>query len=384
MTPHPFLLPTLPTLADTPTAQIAAALAGPGLWLDIGLVTLRVRSDAPALAAQLQSVYRHFPLQTAGDWADLHIDLWRPCSPRRWLRPQVVFHCDGVAPFDPFPADTALPLLEWGANWLIGRRCNDHLLFHAGVVERDGHALLMPALPGSGKSTLTAALSQRGWRLLSDEFGAYDWRQGHFVPALKPVALKNESIEVIRRFGCRVDASTAQAAELGPSFPKTRKGTVAHLAPSAAAVRGVHTPAWPGAIVLPRWQAGASTTLQPVQPAMAFSSLAFNAFNYTVCAADGFDAAVALIDAVPAWQLIYRDLDDALRTLAGEWPAVAARAQARRADLRRDADALLPAALTPRTAPITAPITTSVAAPSSTPADPAATAAALAAAGLDR
>jgi predicted ATPase len=33
------------------------------------------------------------------------------------------------------------------------------------VVERDGHALILPAMPGSGKSTLTAALVQRGWRL---------------------------------------------------------------------------------------------------------------------------------------------------------------------------------------------------------------------------
>ncbi len=269
-------------------------------------------------------MYRHFPFRTplkaAGDWADLHVDIRRPRGARRWLRPQVVFRCDGVTPFDPFPADTALPLLEWGANWLIGRRCNEHLLFHAGVVERDGHALLMPALPGSGKSTLTAALSQRGWRLLSDEFGAYDWRQGLFVPALKPVALKNQSIEVLRDF--------APAAEFGPSFPKTRKGTVAHLAPSWAAVQAVHTPARPGAIVLPRWQAGQATSLQPVLPAMAFSSLAFNAFNYTVCAAEGFDAAVSLINRVPAWQLIYSDLDDALATLAAEWPAVVARALA--------------------------------------------------------
>jgi hypothetical protein len=42
------------------------------------------------------------------------------------------------------------------------------------------------------------------------------------------VALKNESIGVIRAF--------APQALLGPDFPKTRKGTVAHLAASAMAV----------------------------------------------------------------------------------------------------------------------------------------------------
>ena len=56
---------------------------------------------------------------------------------------------------------------------------NDLLLLHAGV-ERDGLALICPP-SWSGKSTLTAALSLRGWRLLSDEFGAFDPRQARFA-----------------------------------------------------------------------------------------------------------------------------------------------------------------------------------------------------------
>ena len=297
-------------------------MAGDGLWFDFGLATVRVRSDLPLLAGQLQAVYRHFPLRTSATWADLHIDLRRPRGARRWLRPQALFQCDGQTPFEPFPADTALPLLEWGANWLIGRRCNHLLLLHAGVVERDGCALVMPALPGSGKSTLTAALSLRGWRLLSDEFGAFDLQQRSFRPALKPAALKNDSIAVIRAFEPQV--------QLGPEFPKTRKGTVAHLAPSLTSVRRVHEHARPGAVVLPRWQAGAATRLEPVQPQMAFSSLAFNAFNYTVCGAAAFEAVAALAQDCPAWQLVYSDLDDALATLLAQWPQVVARAQAQR------------------------------------------------------
>ncbi len=305
-----------PTLADASLQHISAALAHQGLWLDVGLASMRVRSDSPFLATQLQAVYRNFPLRTAAPWADLHVDLLQQRGLRRWLRPQIRFRCDGQEPFQPFPADTALPLMEWGANWLIGRRMNQVLLLHAGVVERDGHALVMPALPGSGKSTLTAALSLRGWRLLSDEFGAFDLTSRCFLPALKPVALKNESIPVMRRFD--------PAAPLGPEFPKTRKGTVAHLAPSAAAVAAVHQPAWPGAVVLPRWQAGSATRLEPVLPQMAFSSLAFNAFNYAVMGAAGFEAAVSLAQGCPAWQLIYSDLDDALATLAAQWPQVVA------------------------------------------------------------
>ncbi|MBK9234594.1 MAG: hypothetical protein IPO19_00450 [Rhodoferax sp.] len=48
-------------------------------------------------------------------------------------------------------------------------------------------SLVMPAIPGSGKSTLTAGLSLSGWRLLSDEFGALDPLQHEFRPCSSPL-----------------------------------------------------------------------------------------------------------------------------------------------------------------------------------------------------
>lgn len=286
-------------------------LAGPGLQLDLGFVRFRVRSDEPHLAPQLGAVYRHFTPCTADSWSDLHVSLQRARGVRRWLRPQVSFVADGVVEFAAFPADHALPLMEWGVNWLIGRRMNHLLLLHAGALERDGRALVMPALPGSGKSTLSAALSVRGWRLLSDEFGAFDPQAGAFRAVLKPVALKNESIDAIRRF--------EPQAELGPSFLKTRKGTVAHLAPSLDAVTRKHETALPGMLVLPRWRAGSATVLEPVPPQVAFSSLAFNSFNYAALGAEGFRAVVSLVRSMPAWRLEYSNLEDATARLLDVW-----------------------------------------------------------------
>jgi HprK-related kinase A len=309
-----------PTLAQVGTAAIRQALRSGGVHLDLGLATLRVRSDAPHLAEQLRSVYRHFPFQPDATWADVHVEVQRVPGLRRWWRPQVQFFCDSRVAFDPFPASAPLPLMEWSVNWHIGRRINDTLLLHAGVVERDGFALVMPAIPGSGKSTLTAALALSGWRLLSDEFGAFDLPRQCFVPALKPVALKNESIAVIRGMGA--------VAELGPEFPNTRKGTVAHLAPPATAVAQVHTPAQAGAVVLPRFLAGSATQLLPVAPTMVFTSLSFNAFNYAVLGAGAFDAVAGISQRCPAWQLIYSDLGDALTTLAQLWPSVVGRVRA--------------------------------------------------------
>lgn len=320
---------TLPVLADTPSVlgatkigdvalhEVARALGRRGLWIELGGASVHLRSDSPEFASQLHTVYTNLPFITDGPWADVHLKLCRAGGLRRWLRPQVMLHCDGQIPFEPFPADSPLPLFEWGCNWQIGHRLNDLLLLHAGALERDGLALILPAMPGSGKSTLTAALSQRGWRLLSDEFGTFDPEQRVFRAMLKPIGLKNQSIEVIRKF--------APGARFGPEFPKTHKGRVAHLAANLDSAQRRHQTARPGAVVLPQWKAGSATLWQPLSEDAVFRSLAFNAFNYTVLGETGFNAVVHLVRQCPAWQLIYSDLDDALATIDAAWPEVVAR-----------------------------------------------------------
>ena len=187
-----------PTLRTAGADAVLARTAAGGLGLALGAVTLRVVSPSLSLARQIAAVYAHFPLEGPPPFADLHVRVEPPSSLRRWFLPQVVMRCDGQQHFHPFDADSGLPLLEWGTNWLIGERLHHLLLFHSACLERDGRALLMPAVPGSGKSTLCAALAHRGWRLLSDEFGVCLPESGRMVAMLKPIALKNRSIDVIR------------------------------------------------------------------------------------------------------------------------------------------------------------------------------------------
>lgn len=279
--------------------------------LDLGAATVVVRSSSALLARQIGAVYPHFPKALTPAFADLRIRLDPPSKWRRFFRSQVALQCEGDHPFYPFPADSALPLMEWGTNWLIGQRLHHLLLFHAGCLERDGLGLLLPAVPGSGKSTLTAALAHRGWRLLSDEFGVCEPTSGMLLAMLKPIALKNESIAVIRRF--------APSAMIGPEFPKTRKGTVAHVAAQEDSVCRRHEPARPAVVILPQWRAGSATSMTPLDEESVFRALAFNSFNYEVLGRTGFDAVVRIVRQARGWRLEYGDLYDAVRTLDERW-----------------------------------------------------------------
>jgi HprK-related kinase A len=303
-------------IADADVAELRALLQSTGLHLDLGAATLAVRSSSDDLARQILAVYGAFPLEAAGSFADIHIDVDPVGGWRRFTHRQVVLRCDGEQHFYPFPADTALPLMEWGTNWLIGQRLHNLLLFHAGCLERDGLGLLLPATPGSGKSTLTAALAHRSWRLLSDEFGVCDPSTGELRAMLKPIALKNTSIDVIRAF--------APQARLGPAFPNTRKGTVVHVAADADAVRRRHAPATPALVILPKWMAGAGTRLQAVGEDELFKALAFNSFNYEILGATGFSAVMDIVKRCRGLRLEYENLDDAVARLDALWPDLVA------------------------------------------------------------
>ncbi len=194
-------------------------------------------------------------------------------------------------------------MLEWGLNWCVSTHGHQYLAIHAAVVERSGRALILPAPPGSGKSTLCAGLVNRGWRLLSDELTLIDPASGHVLPLPRPVSLKNASIEVIRGlFG---------SAVLGPVVRDTVKGSVAHMKPPTDSVRRAGETARPGWIVLPRYEAGAPARLTSFPKAHAFMQLADNAFNYTIHGRHGFEVLAQIVDASACYEFAYGDLEEA-------------------------------------------------------------------------
>jgi len=295
-------------IADISVESLLQRLSSDGLGIDFGAARARVRTALPAVAGMIQTLYSGYTTEDAEGMFDVTVDLRRVRGVRGFIRPQCELLCDGVPEIEPFPLDTPLPLLEWGTNYAIATRLFCYLLLHAGVVERGGRAIVMPAMPGSGKSTLTAALTLRGFRLLSDEFGVLRLGDARLLRMLRPLALKNESIDVIQRF--------EPTAVIGPRFPKTHKGTVAHLAPQASHVDARHEVANPALVVFPRFDPSAGVELELVTKPRAFARLAVNSFNYHALGPDAFDALGQLVHESSCWQLRYGDLDGAIKAIS--------------------------------------------------------------------
>lgn len=295
-------------VSDLTLSQVTTSLRQGDLTLAVPPFVARVRSPIESVARGIALLYRDFKLHAPTEFADFHVALAPPPGMRRWLRPQVVFHLDGFAPFKPLPLDQAFPMFEWGLNWCIASHAHQFLVVHAAVVEMGGRALVLPAPPGSGKSTLCAGLVSRGWRLLSDELGLLDLHSGLFRPLARPLNLKNDSIDVIRRF--------QPDAVLTPPVCDTTKGTVAHLRPPSASVSRAQEPATPAWIVFPKFVAGATGTLRTLDKAPTLMRLIEQAFNYDILGARGFEAASGLVDRCECLEFSYGNLDEAVEIFA--------------------------------------------------------------------
>ena len=273
-----------------------------GLYLRTGPVVSCITSSLPLLAEGISLHYAGHTIDT--DFADFHVRIDRPHSLRRWYRPQAHFYFDDTPSFHPLPADQAFPMLEWGLNWCVSNHCHQYLIIHAAVLERDGQSLILPAPPGSGKSTLCAGLAHSGWRLLSDELTLIDPKSGHVVALPRPVSLKNQSIDVIRQF--------APNAVFNQTVHDTIKGSVAHMrAPQTALDRANETAA-PGWVVMPRFEAGALPQLQEISRARGMMGLIENAFNFDLQGSKGFETLGKFVDQCRCYTFTYGNLADAI------------------------------------------------------------------------
>lgn len=295
-------------IADLSPSELDRRLRGGGVTLRFGPFVIRLRAPIAGLAASLHGLYHDYPLVDERVIPDIHARLAYPPGVRRFLKPKVYFYCDHQRPFRPMPPALAVPLLEWGLNWAIANRAHQWFMFHAACIEMNGHAAILPGPPGSGKSTLTAALVWRGWRLMTDETTLIDPATGLITAAGRPVSLKNQSIDILRGFEPRAFITAAS--------PDTHKGVLAHMRLPPESLARLWETALPRWVIFPRYEPGAPAVFEPIARSKALMRLIPNTFNYSILGERGFETLSAIVERSEAMEFRYGDLNEAIAAFA--------------------------------------------------------------------
>ena len=219
---------------------------------------------------------------------------------RKFIKPQARFFSDNQEPFMPLPLSQAHAFLEWGMNWCVASTEANWLVVHAAILAKNDKAIMFPAPPGSGKSTLTAYLAMKGWRLLSDEMTIIELNTRTAIPFVRAISLKNNSILLIK--------SWFPNAVMSETAIDTQKGDVAHVKPPLASIQQGRRKAEIVGIVFPKYSPDIQLDIYQLDQTDTFMQLASNCFNYNVIGPDAFTTISKLVDECPGFEIQYNDL----------------------------------------------------------------------------
>jgi hypothetical protein len=165
-----------------------------------------------------------------------------------------------------------------------------HFAVHAGVVAYGGVAVAMPAVSGTGKSTMTAACLRRGFRYVSDEALCMRYADGTVVPYPRPIALSPWSVGAVAasdRGIPAVDEFLFTAEDLG-SERQAEPARLGHL------------------VVLDRRE-GAAPALSPEGRPNGITLLLQLSFNHYRRPVDAVRLAAEVVAGAEVWRLEYSD-----------------------------------------------------------------------------
>ena len=270
--------------------------------LDLTPFNFLVTTDSSLVIKNLKYIYGDVLKPANNTIADYHVQILKSSGLRAFIRKQARFFSDQHEPFKPLNHKQAFAFLEWGMNYSVAANEMQHVIVHSAVLAKNNKAILFPAPPGSGKSTLTSFLAFNGWQLLSDEMSLILPDTSYVTPFVRPICLKNASIALAK--------SWFPEANFSSVAPDTHKGDVIHLSPPADSWLKKDKSLEIIGVVFPNYNKDKELDIYQLNKTQAFTQLAENSFNYGVIGDVGFNTLTQIIDKVDSFEIHYNDLKE--------------------------------------------------------------------------
>jgi hypothetical protein len=156
--------------SEAPLASSDGEVAAP-LEVEICGVLVRISGLDAGLRERLAGVLRPFVVSAAGASASVQVRVWREVELVGWrMAPN-----DYTTQFYDNP-DRLVAQLEWQAMVQAHELSSGMALFHGAALTRGEAVVLLTGRSGTGKTTLTLGLMQRGWLPLTDDVVVVDQR----------------------------------------------------------------------------------------------------------------------------------------------------------------------------------------------------------------
>jgi len=258
--------------------------------------TFRLTCDHDALGHWFDGLVGALPIVDADDTtAQWSVTRAPGEEPARWC-----FLVDGEERgSSPYPDQLATTMIQTLNGQVVQRWTG--VVAHAGCVSIAGDAILLPADPESGKTTLTCGLVRAGFAYVTDEGVAFLPGTSRIEPYTKPLSLDKGSWFLF--------------PELEPAVPLQLDDAVPNqwqVPPDAIRPDAVSGPCDARFIVFPKYVEGADTVLTPISRAEALVDLAKNTFEFNQHSREYLDQLAIVVEACDCYRLTVGTLDDAV------------------------------------------------------------------------
>ena len=201
---------------------------------------------------------------------------------------------------DPFEF---ISFIEWIIIDTALEKMEGFYQIHGGAVVKNNMGLILPAAPGSGKTTLTVALTMNGFKCLSDDIVLIDADSLKLNPFSRNIFITEEKKDVFDRYGIGLPLRKSEWMEYGgwDFIPP-------HPVPLPQGEREFNV----DFIIFPNYNPAQKTELKRISKGKAIFEIIKESFNIHKFRDRGVDIVHRLVENAECYQLTVNNLNEAV------------------------------------------------------------------------